>query len=221
MKISRILAITAAIFTSTAPALALDVIYDFGSDGSTASTVGAGISASVFSVGPDISSSDFNSSTSSGSTSGNHLRVGGYQDDAGDYLGFTLDTTLTSDALKFTGATLTFEYRMTSTGLEGASLSSQKETAGSFTSLGSAVVLTDDSTWRTSASISLSALGTLAAGESVSFRLFGSGATGGSLQNFDNFQVTGLTVVPEPNTYALLAGISALGVVMLRRRMVK
>lgn len=34
-------------------------------------------------------------------------------------------------------------------------------------------------------------------------------------------QGIGLTVVPEPNTYALLAGISALGVVMLRRRMVK
>ncbi|MGJ8651997.1 MAG: PEP-CTERM sorting domain-containing protein [Opitutaceae bacterium] len=54
----------------------------------------------------------------------------------------------------------------------------------------------------------------LSSGQSII--ITGSSATSGfDLENFN------ITVVPEPGTYALLAGISVLGFVILRRRIVK
>ncbi|WPJ95481.1 PEP-CTERM sorting domain-containing protein [Coraliomargarita algicola] len=55
--------------------------------------------------------------------------------------------------------------------------------------------------------------------DSVEFRIYvwgGSGTTSNSRMNFDQIVVEG--TVPEPGTYALLAGCFALGSVMLRRR---
>lgn len=52
---------------------------------------------------------------------------------------------------------------------------------------------------------------------SATISIQGWNASGSSELQLDNIQVTG-TVVPEPNTYALLSGCCALGFVMLRCR---
>lgn len=50
------------------------------------------------------------------------------------------------------------------------------------------------------------------AGQTITLAISGSAALG------ENFSLESFTVVPEPKTYALLAGITALGFVMVRRR---
>jgi hypothetical protein len=56
---------------------------------------------------------------------------------------------------------------------------------------------------------------TFTAGQTITLRMSSSAGAG------ENFSLESFTVVPEPNTYALLAGFCALGFVMVRRRTLK
>jgi hypothetical protein len=67
-------------------------------------------------------------------------------------------------------------------------------------------------TWSSSATGANTVVGTFAADYSFAFLSLGSSTDTGSFQSIQ------LTQVPEPSTFALLAGLATLGLVMLRRR---
>jgi hypothetical protein len=56
---------------------------------------------------------------------------------------------------------------------------------------------------------------TFTAGQTITLRISSAAGVG------ENFSLESFTVIPEPNTYALLAGFCALGFVMVRRRFIK
>jgi hypothetical protein len=56
---------------------------------------------------------------------------------------------------------------------------------------------------------------TFTAGQTITLRISSAAGVG------ENFSLESFTVIPEPNTYALLAGFCALGFVMVRRRSIK
>jgi hypothetical protein len=135
--------------------------------------------------------------------------VGGAFSNNGMYIDLNVSTA------GFAGVTVSWAQRGTSTGFDSRSFSYSADGGGSFN-----VVNVDTgalgSTWTTQ-TYDLSAITAIDDNMDVVFRITLDGATGGNGNNrFDNILVT--AAVPEPATYAALAGLLALGLVIARRR---
>ena len=98
------------------------------------------------------------------------------------------------------------------------SISADGASGGEFTNFRIASETFDDVTNTITGTVVERTFATLAhalASDTTTFGFVGGNWNANAISNFDDFT---LTAVPEPSTYALLAGFATLGLVMLRRR---
>jgi hypothetical protein len=183
-----------------------------------ASTGAAGLALRAFSSGVDAAGMTLNTSglysqdgitLSAGTDFGDfNLTDNGFgpnQADSGDDTD-AFDTALGDESMVFS-----FNIAGTFQSIDFALLNDTPETAVLSFAGGSTYILTDGVTSSIAVSGNDTFLGInedFTAGQLITLSI--SGGTNFTLENF--------TVVPEPDTYALLAGICSLGFIMLRRR---
>lgn len=199
-----------------APAIQGQVLtYSF-TGGSTAPTTShASLAGSVFSGNAGSPASGSSSPTFTAGTSGGYFSATGWTGSAPgtNYFQFTITP---AEGFAVTLTSLSFGYRASSTGPNAIAFRSDAD--GYSTNLVS-TSLTRDSTWYDSSSLTLTSTTFTTA---TTFRLYGSGAssTAGTFR-VDDVRLNGSVVsaIPEPSTYAVIAGAtSLLGAVWWRRR---
>jgi hypothetical protein len=171
-------------------------------------------------VAGDLTASIFSGNLGSPSTGGSTPLSSGAYFTATTWTGSTPGTnyfefTITPDSgFMFSTTSLSFDYRATSTGPSTLAIRSSADSyaaaLGSFTT-------TADSTWYSSGVIT-TALSNLTV--ATTFRIYGFGASnaGGTLR-VDNVTLSGsVSAVPEPATFAFLAGAATLSLAAFRRR---
>lgn len=207
---TKLLLCLTCLLASAAPLTAQLVSYTFGSAAAptvTATTVTTNLSASEFSGSIGSPSTGSSSPLSSGAYFAASTWAGPL---GSNYFEFMLTPAASHG---FSVTTVSFDYRATSTGPTELALRSSADgyAASLFT-----LAATIDGAWHFSGSqtVSLTSLGS-----PITFRLYGYGASanGGTLRT-DNVILHGAVfAMPEPASYATLAGFAALGMVAVRR----
>ncbi|WP_269540415.1 PEP-CTERM sorting domain-containing protein [Cerasicoccus fimbriatus] len=120
------------------------------------------------------------------------------------------------EGTQFNNVVLSFAAGLTNAG-NGISITWEYDSGAGFQSTG--VTTTTSSTVASGGELETVTLDSgIVFGDGVVLRgTFGTIDNFGSLQ-LDNFQVTGDIVVPEPSTYAMIAGVAVLGLAAMRRR---
>ncbi len=193
------------------------VSYTFGSAGSpttAASTVTANLTASVFAGSIGAPGTGSSSPVFTAGSGGSYFTATSWTGSAPgtNFFEFTL-TPASGYQLEITA--LTFGYRSTGTGPTAFALRSSAD--GYAVNL-AAGTLTNDSAWYASGTQSITLSGLT---NGTTFRLYGSGASGGGgTWRVDDVSLSGaVTAVPEPATLGILFGSAAFAVaVWLRRR---
>lgn len=190
------------------------VVYTFGSTSSPVTTANA--------ITDNLTASEFSGATGSPGTGGTSPLSSGAYFAATTWSGSTpgnnyFEFTLTPGAgYQFSAVSMSFDYRSTSTGPTTLAI---RTSADSYAAPLGSFATTTDATWYSSGVVSLSLSNLTTA---TTFRIYGFGASnnGGTLR-VDNVTVNGsisASPIPEPASFALLAGAATLGLSALRRR---
>ena len=179
------------------------VVYSFTGNTTSATSVDLNLTASAWSGSGQVTLSNTSPVFSAGSGSYFASQSGWTGTAPGStYFEFTLTPATGQTA---TVTSVSFGARATSTGPTSYAIRSSQD--GFATNLLTSS-LANDASWRSTGSQSV----TLTFTEATTFRLYGSGASSGSgTLRVDDFTIEGsMSAVPEPSTYALLAGSAAL-----------
>ena len=225
MKTTPRTILSSALFLAFMCGVRAQIVWSFTDGTGAPSTTVTNISAGVLSAGnlAGTSSLAFNptsASNHSGASGGNNAAVrtvasASLSTSSSTYFEFTV-TPAAGYQISATG--LTLGSRSAGTGPTTLSLFSSVD---SFSAALGSIVTSADSTWT---SVTLSSFSVAAAANTpVTFRLYGapSGTTTSANWRVDDlaFSVSALSAIPEPSTYAALAGTAALvGAGWLRRR---
>ena len=195
------------------------ITYTFDGDVASAATTTTGVVASA------VTSNDSTFSFPAGS-SGDAISENGWEGSLGDQFfnfSFTVSSGYTLSLTSFdfnhrrggTGPPTTFEVRSSTVRFAGG------WATGTIQSIDNAAVKTTSSfSGVGERSVTLTGLTNVAAGTTVSIRIGTSGATGSSATLLlDDVEVFGsVSAVPEPSSFATLAGLAMLGFAASRRR---
>ena len=224
MKITLRTILSSALYLNGLGGLRAQIVWSFTDGTGAPSATVANLSGGVLSAGnlAGTSSLAFNTtsaSTNSGASGGNNAAVrtvasASLSPSSSTYFEFTV-TPANGHQISATG--LTLGSRSAGTGPTTLSLFSSVD---SFSSALGSIVTSTNSTWT---SVTLSSFSVAAAANTpVTFRLYGapSGTTTSANWRVDDlsFSVSAISAIPEPSTYAALAGAAALGGAAWRRR---
>jgi hypothetical protein len=192
------------------------VTYAFGSAAaptSAATFVAANLSASVFSGNLGSPATNSGTPVYSAGSGGGYFTASVWTGSAPgtNYFEFTLTP---DSGYEFSLSSISFGYRATGTGPNAFAVRSSSD---SFASALTSGVITSDSSWHSTGTLSITLSSLTAA---TTLRVYGFGASSGSgTLRVDDVTLNGtVTAIPEPSAYAALLGAVALAGAMLRRR---
>lgn len=192
------------------------VVYSFGSAASpttSANHVSSNLSASLFSGNLGSPSTGGTSPLYTAGSGGSYFTATSWTGSAPgtNFFEFTLTP---NPGYAFTATAISFGFRSTTTGPTAFAVRSSSD---SYTTTIASGSYTNDSNWYSTGALSITLSNMNSA---TTIRIYGSGASGGTgTLRVDDVTVAGsVTAVPEPATYAAIAGVAALIGAMLRRR---
>jgi hypothetical protein len=196
------------------------VSFTFGASGSpttSASSTATNVSASVFSgnLGSPTLTSSSPQSTTAGGSGANYFTASYFRSTDNNYFEFTVTP---ANGYQVTLSSVSFYYLATSSGPTSSSFQSNANSYGSnlanfsLTRAGSSPGVSDWHLANSSVSLTFSS--------PTTFRITGTGASAynGSFK-IDDVTLSGsVSAVPEPSTYATIAGAAAFGAAAWKRR---